>query len=706
MPLSDQIRKLALKFASPHKAHGSEASKVGSEETGCAVQPASKSRMALGEAWSAGDPRKVMGKRVGANSYKVNTELLDARLATEPVPTNAWWQNLIVEQGDQPIVMGPYMIKCLNESVVVCAPTAMHSNTFVASAWHDDWRVDMAGSTRRVVAYDSVSVTAQYEGGVSATVPLVKGAVFATIVLEAPAVVRLSTIHAIIGVCAGDAPGSTIVQLNNGSTWLIWYESNVELRQTGMSMLESPTQTQGAMRLALVATPSAIPALLSARTSIPIGGDVSIHATNDTANFAIAWKVRGSGDLLVCAQPHHQHSLENAEFVDDVGSYWSSKGTLRVARGTKWQWSESIEPLGFAGQTEPSAQHTEKLRELVATDARTLPTDLHALPPDPYFFGKALARAARIALIADQVNDPHSRDMAVQRVTEWFEPWLNGSNSNPLVYDTEWFGLVSSAGLCDAHVDFGQGRYNDHHFHYGYFVYAAAVLAKLHPEWTARHRDALDIFVRDYCNLNPNDTMFPILRCFDIYEGNSWASGLFAFADSRNQESTSEAINAYYAAYLYALATQRFEIAHVIRGVLQLEARTSRTYWHIHDICNVYPREYSCDKAVVGILWSSKADYATFFGNNPEFIYGIQFLPFTPATALLIKRAWIERIWAPYLQHVADNAQTEAWREIIDLTYAVVDKTATLERIARISTHDDGNSASNAYYWVATAPEP
>ncbi|KAJ1852573.1 hypothetical protein GGH12_005394 [Coemansia sp. RSA 1822] len=703
MPLSDRIRKLAQKFATPHEAHGSGSSRVGLE-TGRASQTESEPSMALGEAWSVSDAQKIMAGRVGANSYKVNTRLLDAKLATAPIPTNAWWQNLIVESGDQPIVMGPYMIKSVNESLVVCAPTAMHANTFVASAWHDDWRMDMTGSTRRVVAYDSVSVTVRYEGSVLANVPLVKGAVFATIVLEAPTVIQLSTIHAIIGVCAGDAPGSTIVQLNNGSTWLMWCESNVVLRQCGMSGLESSIPMQGAVRLALVANgASAISALLSARTAIPIGGDVSINATNETAEFSIAWKVRGSGDLLMCAQPHHQHVL-NAEWMDDVGSYWSSKGTLRVARGTKWQWCEPIEPLGFAGQTELCAQHKEKLRELVAIDACALADSV--LPPDPYFFGKALARAARIALIADEVDDPHSRDMAVQQVAEWFEPWLNGSNSNPLVYDTEWFGIVSSSGLCDAHADFGQGRYNDHHFHYGYFVYAAAVLAKLYPEWATCHRDALDIFARDYCNLNTKDTSFTLLRCFDIYEGNSWAAGLFPFADSRNQESTSEAINAYYAAYLYALATRRPQIAHVIRGVLQLEARTARTYWHVDDICNVYPHEYSCDKAVVGILWSSKADYATFFGNNPEYIYGIQFLPYTPATALLIKRAWIEKIWAPYLQRVADNAQTDAWREIIDLTYAVVDKNATLDRIARISSHDDGNSASNAYYWVATAPEP
>ncbi|KAJ2590364.1 hypothetical protein IWW49_002053 [Coemansia sp. RSA 1797] len=43
----------------------------------------------------------------------------------------------------------------------------------------------------------------------------------------------------------------------------------------------------------------------------------------------------------------------------------------------------------------------------------------------------------------------------------------------------QWFGPVLPLG----------GLYNDHHFCYGYFVYAAAVLAKLHPEWAARHDD-------------------------------------------------------------------------------------------------------------------------------------------------------------------------------------------------------------------------
>ncbi|KAG4914954.1 hypothetical protein JHK87_052511 [Glycine soja] len=44
------------------------------------------------------------------------------------------------------------------------------------------------------------------------------------------------------------------------------------------------------------------------------------------------------------------------------------------------------------------------------------------------------------------------------------------------------------------------------------------------------------------------------LRCFDFYKLHSWAGGLTNFGDGRNQQSTSEVVNAYYAAALMGLA--------------------------------------------------------------------------------------------------------------------------------------------------------
>ncbi|KAJ2852293.1 hypothetical protein IWW36_000436 [Coemansia brasiliensis] len=712
MPLSERIRKLAEKFNVPDNrpAQGPSSPVPAAETTSTSSTKAAEPPVCTNSAndlappWSTINPLNVMGSnRAGANSYKINYELLSEALAqARPIPTNAWWQNLALENGDQPVVTAPYMIKCLHDSMVICMPTVLGESKFVASVWHDDWKVHLPGCHRQVVDYDELSVTVGYSGPTQATVPLVKGAAFATIIMESPLELKLSTVHAITNVDV--SLGATLVRLNNDMSWLIVCENGELLQQSGTSELSSIRNVQGAVRLALVANQRAASAMLSAKEAVPMGGSVSINVENeDAAEFTINWKVRGSGDPLLCALPHHQRSLLDASWEDAVGGFWTYKGQMQVVRGCQWRWREYIEPLGFAGSTPLTSEHKEKLQELVSMDVQSLPQDTANLPPDPYFFGKALARAARIALIADEVGDGYSRDLALGRAIEWFTPWIDGTNPNPLVYDTEWRGIVSKAGLNDPYADFGQGRYNDHHFHYGYFIYAAAVIAKLNPQWIAEHQDSIDLLVRDYCNLNSSDSSFPLLRCFDMYEGSSWAAGLFPFADSRNQESTSEAINAYYGAYLYAQVTNRLDIARVIRGMLQLEARAARTYWHLDDLASdLYPDVYACDKAIVGILWSSKIDYATFFGANPEFIYGIQFLPYTPASSLLIKSRWIDKIWPRYLQAVADESQTESWREIIDLTYGVVDKNKTLERISNITNHDDGNSASNSYYWVAT----
>ncbi|KAJ2795200.1 hypothetical protein H4R20_005958, partial [Coemansia guatemalensis] len=607
MPLSDRIRRLAEKFATPpqhttvannRNASAANNSRMCPPQVHSAEAPETPTL-----SWSTASPEDILVKRVSQNTYRVKRNLLDEGLAARPIPTNAWWENLIVENGDQPVVTAPYMIKCVDNAVVICAPTALNQPNFVASIWHDDWKLALPDCQRKVVAFDNLSVTVGYSGPITAKVPLVKGSVFATVLIEDPAAVTLSTIHAITSVDTSHGSGVSIVQLNNGATWLIYCESGAAVQQSGMSALTFTESVHGAVRLALVNnSDQAIKALCLAKDTVPIGGKVGIEASEDSADFSINWKVRDadiSDALIMCALPHHQHSLNNAQWVDGTGEFWSSKGNMRMVRGSQWHWTETIEPLGFAGQTPLTELHKDRLRTLVKADAEALPADTGVLPPDPYFFGKALARAARIALIADEVGDIDSRDLALQRATAWMEPWLAGTNSNRLVYDTEWKGYCTQAGLNDPGADFGQGRYNDHHFHYGYFVYAAAVLSKLTPNWSESRLDVLDLFVRDYCNPSACDPAFPFMRHFDFFEGHSWAAGLFAFADSRNQESTSEAINSYYAAYLYALATGRYEIAQYVHAVLQLEARTTRTYWHIGDVASdIYPAEYTNDKAI------------------------------------------------------------------------------------------------------------
>ena len=76
------------------------------------------------------------------------------------------------------------------------------------------------------------------------------------------------------------------------------------------------------------------------------------------------------------------------------------------------------------------------------------------------------------------------------------------------------------------------------------------------------------------------------------------------------------------------------------RLALATEIRSSQMYWQITSSKNIYPSPFA-DRKVVGILWSTKVDYATFFGANTEFVHCIQMLPFTPISEELLPYEWI-----------------------------------------------------------------
>src|SRR4029453_12070925 len=101
---------------------------------------------------------------------------------------------------------------------------------------------------------------------------------------------------------------------------------------------------------------------------------------------------------------------------------------------------------------------------------------------------------------------------------------------------------------------FGSEEFNDHHFHYGYFLYAAGVVAADDPELTRQLAPVMNLVAADLGSTADNG-LFPNRRTFDAYAGHSWASGTSPFADGNNQESSSEAVTAWTGLALWAKAS-------------------------------------------------------------------------------------------------------------------------------------------------------
>lgn len=296
--------------------------------------------------------------------------------------------------------------------------------------------------------------------------------------------------------------------------------------------------------------------------------------------------------------------------------------------------------------------------------------------------------------------------MIRKRMKEFYSPWLKGQNSNPLLYDPFWGGIISTHGTTNKNADFGNGMYNDHHFQYGYFLYAAAVIGKEDKDWIEKYKTRFLNLARDYANPHRNDEYFPHARHFDYYTCHSWAGGLFCFQDGKNQESSSEAVHSYYALSLLGQVLDDQELTSFGRGLCSLEIISTRNYWHIPNLYTspIYPAPFS-HNAVVGIMWNGKVDYSTWFGKNLEYIHCIQMIPFVPISGRLLTKEWMSKVMKRIGYLLGDSEVEPSWRGYIYMAMAVVNKEAAWNGFKCLEGKPDlGNSVTNALYWIATRP--
>jgi endo-1,3(4)-beta-glucanase len=296
--------------------------------------------------------------------------------------------------------------------------------------------------------------------------------------------------------------------------------------------------------------------------------------------------------------------------------------------GDTWTFEEPLTTIAWSAPRPLPAGKDVTIAAALAEDIASTP----CCNDDPYFGGKQMAVFARLALIADELGETALAQQARERVRPVLEAWLDGTNGDYLVYETTWGGVCSLNGLNDHNADFGNGMYNDHHFHYGYHIYTAAVIAKMDPEWGTKWDDAVLHMISDVAEPSRVSDSYPFTRTKDWYDGHAWASGIYMFADGKNQESTSESVNGWYAIYLYGLARENTRVQDLGRLMTALEIRAAKEYWQMSSQHSNFPAPFSDNKAV-GIQWSTKVDYATWFGGNVEFIHCIQVeaCPVTPS---------------------------------------------------------------------------
>lgn len=120
----------------------------------------------------------------------------------------------------------------------------------------------------------------------------------------------------------------------------------------------------------------------------------------------------------------------------------------------------------------------------------------------------------------------------------------------------------------------------------------------------------------------------------------------------------------------------------------------------------IYAEPYA-SRTVVGVLWSTKVDHATWFGANLEYIHGIQYLPITPISEELLPARWISKSYPVISTAIKENPDMgDEWLGYMYMAHAVIDPATAWLEVKTLKSFLGGNTKTNTLYWVATRPTP
>ena len=472
------------------------------------------------------DPATVK-KDAAALVQRTPKELPTQRLAKDVVPpTNRWYSGLVFGPKAQPVFPLPLGFVLRDNGFAFGVPRIESGAKGVVGSAPTDVSVTVDGvKTAVVTRTDDLSVTVELRDASGATVARV------TIAQGTPSVTLEAVAKTRLGMTPAPSGADLAVAVENRS-----YAAVTD----GASVDGASVSVKEGGQVTWFAVPDGGDAKTMAGLVTPITSGQVAHGVNaNSATTSLTWSGPSGPSRLFVAMPHQVAGLPKG-VACDLGTFPSVHGTLQVCRGESLTWSAPVRPvtadLDLSGLSD---QEREQLSAQVRKDIADLPP----FPADTYFGGKTLQRATQLYRLASQLDLKDEaatvRKVVVTELDRWTEP--RGCDARPascFVYDPKNKGVV---GLTPS---FGSDEFNDHHFHYGYFLYAAGVLGAEDKALAAKWRPVIDLLAADIAGQGSSPLM-PDRRVFDAYAAHSWASGTSPFADGNNQESTSEAVNAW-----------------------------------------------------------------------------------------------------------------------------------------------------------------
>ncbi|MBU7597598.1 glycoside hydrolase [Streptomyces sp. P38-E01] len=630
---------------------------------------------------------------------------LTERVADQPVPTNDWWSSLVFKRDpevphSQPMYAHPATYQAVSGGLEVGHPTeaaivgegrqyeyahkadltlgvaGLNSPDTKADGW-SDWTVtpywaDDSRTFRATIGHGSPYVYAQAEGGAAE--------------IETASTPEVFTED-------GNVLGVTI----GGNSYGLFAPSGVNWNVSG-STISADLGDKDYYSVALLPNADALEDFRKYAFSFVTGSEVDWDYDAPGGKMKATYKVETEareGEETGTIQALYRHQWMHTDDTLTDYEYVSPRGTMKVHEGGSFSTTQDVTgvlPTMPKSDGVDNAKLVEHIKEVADSD------DPFNGAEDTYWTGKALGKLGQLVGIADQAGETESRDKMLAAMKERLEEWFTAGGAAEFSYDSDWKTLTGYPASYGSDAEL-----NDHHFHYSYYVMAAAVVAQYDSSWAedSAWGGMVKELIGDAASPERDDSKYPFLRGFDVYAGHSWAAGHQGFAAGNNQESSSESINMSAGLILFGSATGDTELRDLGVYLLTTEAESIRQYWFDGDQ-EVFPENY--EHETLGMVWGSGGAYSTWWTANPEEIHGINVLPVTGGSLHLaanpdaIKRniAEMER---------ENGGPAEEWRDILWSFQALGDPAAAKELYdadGGAYEPEEGMSRAQTYHWIYT----
>ena len=602
-----------------------------------------------------------------------------ARVADDITPpTNSWISGLVLQDKPLAVFPMPLSFQALDTSFQIGLPTVTSDAKTITGGHTPGVEAQVQGATQfKLSRYDKTSATLTYSKGDESlgTLTIAQGSPYVFYRAMSDTTIEVS------GAGGGRVTDNNYSFKKGGQTYYVAGHEATKLVAAGAGVTVTVPKNS---LVTFYALPDGAKDTLAEYSGNELA---SVEVTHDEQSNNSLTKFNyktGNQKPTVFSNLPYQ-TVDGGDALDLT--YKSVYGDMKVMKGN--EFTAKVPLITPSNQLNLSKLSDEQKR-LVISDLQADSQDIVIEAKDSYFAGKGLARAATLLDIAEQLDQA---DISQQLQTVLKRELTSRLGKEYFYYDTDLKGIAAlTAG-------FGSEDFNDHHFHYGYFIYAASILGKYDKSFVDEYKDQVNLLVADIASYESYPE-FPIERTYDPYSAHSWAAGLSPFQDGNNQESSSEALNAYNGVALWADVIGNKTLKKNGQWMLSNETATASTAWRDVDTSASYLSNYT--SPVASLSFGGKRTYSTFFSDESNTKLGIQLIPMSPVMQTFKSDG--DAIKEKLAKQDKPNNYNVALGDYLLMYLALSDKNAAIQALDRQTDEfiDDGNTRAYLRAWIYT----